>query len=218
MTTLAQLNERIKRAKEDEELKISLEKIIAEKEKEKQTLVELANYLVKRYKNIKAYAQEHRKRVKSIVDLAIEQAGDLVPDADVKGIHMDPTEDGKVYVCNGDGNDVNAREGGGYRAVLGALLRYAALKSQPDALQFIIYDEYFFTLSDVTTSAMQTIFEKMKEDISVVVIEQRRNVMAGITDKEFTFTKVGPKHSVITDTTGKMQEEVPNEVVAGIGQ
>ena len=80
----------------------------------------------------------------------------------------------------------------------------------------MLFDEYFFTLSDVTTAAMQGIFCKMKEDgITVGVIEQRRNVMAGITDREYTFRKLGDNNSIITDTTpkGYYEEEVDNNAV-----
>ena len=81
------------------------------------------------------------------------------------------------------------REGGGYRAILGALLRYACLKAQPDALQMILFDEYFFTLSDTTTYAMKDVFTAMKKDMTIVCIEQRKNAMDGILDTEYLFSK-----------------------------
>lgn len=216
VSMIATLRERIQTAKENEKLRNELQERIDVRTKDREELVGLANYLVRRYKNVKSYAQNHRDRIKSLVDKAIEEAGDLVPDADVKGIHMETEENGNVYVVDENKRDINAQEGGGYRAVLGALLRYAAIKSQPDALQFMLFDEYFFTLSDVTTAAMQGIFCKMKEDgITVGVIEQRRNVMAGITDREYTFRKLGDNNSIITDTTpkGYYEEEVDNNAV-----
>lgn len=163
--------------------------------------IETANHMKDIYKNIKHYADEHQKRAKDILDLAIEEAGNLIPDADADGIHLNKAENSRITVVNGKGQNVNLREGGGYRTLLGVLLRYAALKAQPDALQFIILDEQFFTLSDTTTAMAKPIFEAMKKDMTIVCIEQRRNAMDGICDAEYTFKKIkdeeGRPHTVV---------------------
>lgn len=163
-------------------------------------MTECANHIKDIYQNIAEYERGHREKVQNILDLAIQEAGNLVPDADVAGIHLDRRPDGKVYVVNGLGQDVNLREGGGYRAILGALLRYACLKAQPDALQVILFDEYFFTLSDTTTNAIKPIFEAMKKDVTLICIEQRRNAMDGILDSEYTFKKGSDKNTVVEKT------------------
>ena len=163
-------------------------------------LTECANHLKDVYHNIAEYERGHREKVQNILDLAIQEAGNLVPDADVAGIHLDRRPDGKVYVVNSLGQDINLREGGGYRAVLGALLRYACLKAQPDALQVLLFDEYFFTLSDTTTNAIKPIFEAMKKDVTLICIEQRRNAMDGILDAEYTFKKGEDKNTVVEKT------------------
>lgn len=163
-------------------------------------LRECANHLRDIYLNIEEYERGHREKVQNILDLAIQEAGNLVPDADVAGIHLDRRPNGKVYVVNSLGQDVNLREGGGYRTILGALLRYACLKAQPDALQVLLFDEYFFTLSDTTTSAIKPIFEAMKKDVTLICIEQRRNAMDGIVDAEYTFKKGADKNTVVEKT------------------
>ena len=163
-------------------------------------LTECANHLKDVYQNIAEYERGHREKVQNILDLAIQEAGNLVPDADVAGIHLDRRPDGKVYVVNSLGQDINLREGGGYRAVLGALLRYACLKAQPDALQVLLFDEYFFTLSDTTTNAIKPIFEAMKKDVTLLCIEQRRNAMDGILDAEYTVKKGEDKNTVVEKT------------------
>lgn len=170
------------------------------KRKEYQTRVEYLNQLIGDttetgnhmkdiYKNIKHYSDEHQKKAQDILDLAIEEAGNLVPDADVAGIHLNYTDTSRITIVNNKGQNVNLREGGAYRTLLGILLRYAALKAQPDAAQFMLLDEQFFTMSDTTTAQAKPIFEAMKKDITIICIEQRRNAMDGIVDSEYTFRK-----------------------------
>ena len=161
--------------------------------KEIQDLTECANHLKDIYKNIQSYSKNHQQKARDILDLAIIEAGNLVPDADVEGIHLETGDNKSVYVVDSRGQDVNLREGGGYRVVLGALLRYACLKAQPGALPLILFDDQFFTLSDTTTASMKSVFEAMKRDITIVCIEQRKNAMDGITDMEYRFTKNGYK-------------------------
>lgn len=200
LSAIAVCKERVRKGKENEGKKKSYETQQASIQKEIDELVLTGNHLRDIFKNIQNYNIRHKERVRNILDLAIEEAGNLVPDADVQGIHLNHTENNRVSVVNGAGQDVNLREGGGYRAILGALLRYACLKAQPDALQFILFDEYFFTLSDTTTSAMKDIFEAMKKDITIVCIEQRRNAMDGIVDAEYTFKKDLMKNTTVTKT------------------
>lgn len=152
-------------------------------------LVEASNHLTKIYKNIKHYATEHRESVYKLLDEAIIEAGVLVPDADVAGVHLKKSENNSVTVVNGKGQNVVLREGGGYRAILGALLRYASIKAQPDCLQLMVFDESFFPLSDATTSQMKEILQTMAKDMAIVCIEQRRNVCDGITERTYMFKK-----------------------------
>lgn len=176
------------------------ENILRNTEEQIGDLRETGNHLKDIYKNIKSYNIKHQQRARNILDLAIEEAGNLVPDADVKGIHLQHTENNRVSVVNERGQNVNLREGCGYRAILGALLRYACLKAQPNALQLMLFDEYFFTLSDATTSAMKDIFLAMKKDVTIICIEQRRNAMDGIIDAEYTFKKDLMKNTTVVKT------------------
>lgn len=188
------------RGRANEGRRKTYESKVAQLDEEIGDLIETGNHCKDLYKNIKSYNIRHQEKARNILDLAIEEAGNLVPDADVKGIHLNHTENNRVAVVNALGQDVNLREGGGYRVVLGALLRYACLKAQPDALQFLLFDEHFFTLSDTTTNAMKDIFEAMKKDVMIVCIEQRRNAMDGILDAEYTFRKDLMKNTTVTKT------------------
>lgn len=200
LSMLTVLQDRIVRGKKNEGKKKELETRIAVIDEEIGDLIECGNHINKMFKNIKHYSTEHQKKARDILELAIEEAGALVPDADVRGIHLDKTENSRISVVNDKGQNINLREGGAYRVILGALLRYACLKAQPDALQFMLWDEYFFTLSDTTTGGMKDIFAAMKKDVTIVCIEQRRNVMDGIADAEYTFKKGEDKITTVTKT------------------
>ena len=200
LSMLTVLQDRIARGKANEGKKKELETRISVIDEEIGDLIECGNHINKIHKNIKHYSIEHQKKAKDILDLAIEEAGALVPDADVNGIHLDRTENSRISVVNAKGQNVNLREGGAYRVILGALLRYACLKAQPDALQLMLWDEYFFTLSDTTTGGMKDIFAAMKKDVTIICIEQRRNVMDGIADAEYTFKKGQDKKSTVIRT------------------
>lgn len=200
LSTLTVMKDRIERGKANEGKKKALETRVVALETEIGDLVECGNHLKDVYKNIKHYSLNHQEKAKAILELAIEEAGNLVPDADVRGIHLNTTENSRISVVNSKGQNVNLREGGAYRVILGALLRYACLKAQPEAFQFMLWDEYFFTLSDTTTGGMKDIFAAMKKDVTIVCIEQRRNVMDGIADAEYTFKKGNDKTTVVTKT------------------
>ena len=147
------------------------------------------NSLVDKYKNIKSYSANHKEAAYNLLNAAIIEAGNLVPDADVEGIHLDRTDSNRISVLNGKGQNVNVREGGAYRALLGALMRYATLKAQPDALPIIFFDESFFALSDTTTAEAKPVLQKMSNDCCLVCIEQRRNIVDGLSQRTYEFRK-----------------------------
>lgn len=189
LTALTVSRERADRGRANEGKKIEYQAKLNKLREELGDVIECANHMRDIYKNIKHYADEHQDKAKAILDLAIEEAGNLIPDADVAGIHLHKSNDSRITVVNGKGQNVNLREGGGYRTLLGHLLRYAILKAQPDAAQFMLLDEQFFTLSDTTTNVVKPVFEAMKKDVIIICIEQRKNAMDGISDAEFVFEK-----------------------------
>lgn len=200
LSALTIARDRAARGKANEGKQKMYENIIATNNAKIGDYTECGNHLKDIYKNIQSYSIKHQQKVRDILDLAIQEAGELVPDADVAGIHLNHTADNRVSVVNGQGQNVNLREGGGYRAILGALLRYACLKAQPDAVQFILFDESFFTLSDTTIAAMKDIFAAMSKDVTIICIEQRRCAMDGILDAEYTFKKDQTKKTTVTRT------------------
>lgn len=178
----------VNKGKETSKIAALKEQQLERYKSELKDLMYAAEHIKNIYKNIKAYSVNHSELVEGILTKAIEEAGVLVPDADVGGIHM-VSNNNSVTIVNGLGQDVNGREGSGYRALLGALIRYACLKAQPSSLKFLLFDEYFFTLSDITSNYMREVLEKMKDDILIVIIEQRKHWTDGVINKEFKFEK-----------------------------
>lgn len=200
LNAMAVSRERYQKGKENADKRVQYETAIKAAEKKIESLREVGNHMRDIYSNIKSYSVNHQEQAKKMLDLMIEEAGNLVPDSDSEGVHLITTESNRVSVVNQRGQNVNSREGGGYRACLGALLGYAALKAQPDALQFMLFDEYFFTLDDSTTASLKEILSAMKGDMTIVGIEQRRNVMDGIADAEYTFKKGADRNTIVTKT------------------
>ena len=151
-------------------------------------LIECVHHIDDIYHNILHYSEEHTKTAQEILMRAIEEAAALVPDASAEGVHLHYEKDHAILVTRNE-QAVNDREGGGYRSVLGVLLRYSLLKAQPGAQQFMLLDEQLFTLSDTTTALLKEVLDAMKRDFAIVVIEQRRNAADGIADKEYVFAK-----------------------------
>lgn len=142
-------------------------------------LRETINYIVKEYKNIEQYLINKKELSMEMLGLAVEKAGLIVPDADIKGIHLSVKEK-TARVVNDKGQDINLREGSAFRTVMGILMKYTLIKFQQDCLQIIFLDEAFSTLSDTTSAVMRDFIEALKQDILIVGIEQRNLVYDGI--------------------------------------
>lgn len=184
--------------------------IQATKELERTTFLandfrECMNQMVKIYKNIEQYSADRKKIGLDKLKAAIENAGYIVPDADAAGMKLD--FDGKrATIVNSSGQDMNLREGSAFRTVLGALIRYTLIKSDPAAIQALILDEMFNTLSDETIVTMREYFNIFKEDMLILGIEQRDLVFQGI-DK---ITYKASKANGVTEITlieGEEKEE-----------
>lgn len=170
-------------------------------EQKRSTLKECINYIVQEYKNIEQYLIDKKEFSMEMLKLAIEKAGMIVPDADAKGIHLH-VADKSARVLNGEGQDINLREGSAFRTVMGILMRYTLLKAQPDAIQLMLLDEAFSTLSDETASVMREYLEAFKEDMLIIGIEQRNYLYDGIDRTVFQVLKEKDKGSTVRRITG----------------
>lgn len=191
-------NERYERGKESAVKRIEYENALDKLNREMQEVIDCTNYITERYKNVKAYSLKHQEQVKDILDLSMMKAGELVPDALTEGMHISYGENNTASVVNAKGQDINLREGGAYRAVLGVLMRYASLMAQPDALKLMFFDEYFYTLSDTTAVLVRDLIESMKGDVAIISIEQNGKATDGINNKKFQFLKRADRITEVT--------------------
>jgi len=150
-------------------------------------IVDTATHMKSIYKNIQNYSEEHQRLTNAILDRTISEANAMVPDA-AAGTHI--LFDGNCCsIVDKNGNNINAREGGGYRTILGVLLRYSLIKASPTTLPLMLFDESLFALSDATVESLRDLLNAIKKDMSVIVIDQRSTVVDGIADAEYLFKK-----------------------------
>ncbi len=159
-------------------------------------LTECINYIVDEYKNVEQFLIDKKEVSLQMLESAITDAGMVVPDADTNGIHLS-INDKNAKVLNNEGQDINLREGSAFRTVMGILMRYTLLKAQPDAIQMMLLDEAFSTLSDATAAVMREYLDAFKEDMLIVGIEQRNYLYEGIERTIYRVSKDKEKCSTV---------------------
>lgn len=154
----------------------------------KTQLKEGMDYMVTIYKNIEKYAQDRKELAVALLKDAIAKAGDIVTAANLAGIKLSVGENNaKILFKNGQ--DINAREGSACRAVMGALVRYTLVLTQPDALRVLFLDEGFGVLSDETAIAFKESINAMKEELLIVGVEQHNTLYGDLADCVFYVEK-----------------------------
>jgi len=150
-----------------------------------QDIKDVTNYMVKEYKNIEQYLIKRKELSTEMLKLAIEKVGLIVPDADTSGITLS-IKDKAAHIVNEKGQPITLREGSAVSAILSALISYSLIKAQPDALQFMVFDESFAALSDTTAATFREYLDIFKEDMLILGIEQRNYLYDGI-EKEYVY-------------------------------
>lgn len=179
LSALVQCRERAKVGRENKERAARLQGELKFYESKSKALKECINYIVKEYKSIEQYLIDKKEYSMEMLKIAIEKAGMVVPDADASGIKLEVT-DRSARVLNEKGQDINLREGSAFRTVMGVLMRYTLLKAQPDAIQMILLDEAFSTLSESTAATMRDYLDAFRDDMLIVGIEQRNHLYEGL--------------------------------------
>lgn len=172
-------NERIRIGTVNLQKKLELEKDLKFYENRLQNYKDTFQYMVRIYKNIQKYTEDRKELSMDLLQEAITKAGLIVPDADVKGLHL-VFNNKTARIVNEKGQDVNQREGGAFRAALGILMRYALLSFQTDKCQVMFLDESFSAMSDSTADTMREFINAFKETMLIVGIEQRSYLYDGI--------------------------------------
>lgn len=194
LTAMVQCKERAEIGKANAKKLASLESELKLYKTKQADLKETINYIRNEYKNIEQYLINKKEISMEMLKLAIEKAGLVVPDADITGIHLE-VGDKTARVVNNRGQDINLREGSAFRTVMGLLMRYTLLKTQPGALQILLLDEAFSTLSDTTASTMREYLDAIKDDMLIVGIEQRSYLYEGIERITYIVSKEEDKSS-----------------------
>jgi len=196
LSALVQCRERARVGRENKKRAAELYGELKLYEEKSKTLKECINYIVKEYKSIEQYLIDKKEYSMEMLKLAIEKAGMVVPDADAAGIKLD-VADRSARVLNERGQDINLREGSAFRTVMGVLMRYTLLKAQPDAIQMILLDEAFSTLSEATAATMRDYLEAFREDMLIVGIEQRNYLYDGLERDVYEVVKEEDKVSTV---------------------
>lgn len=147
-----------------------------------------ANFLSEIFKEVKGYINEKKEQNMRNLNEAVYTAGRVVPDADMRGVSI-VIKDEKARILNGDGQDVNSREGSAFRAAMALFIKHTLLDAQPQALKCFFFDEAFSTMSDLTSATVRDFLELFAEDSVIVGIEQHPIIFEGIASKQFEVRK-----------------------------
>lgn len=182
-------SERVRVGKQNEERFEKLNSELATVKSELSNMTACFNHATRLYKNIEEHERMRKEEALSILNGGIAEVARIVPDANMRGMHLQISESNKVRIINSYGQDINKREGGGARTMLGVLLRYTCVTENQDAIPMMLFDESFFTLSDTTTMEARKTLESLSKKTLVIFVEQRSNLLADISDVEFQFVK-----------------------------
>lgn len=155
---------------------------------ERTSLVMTVNHVKDISKNIQDYVNDKKERSTTALRLAIESAGDIVKDADATRFKLE-IEGESVEIVDGEGRDVNEREGSGYRSAMSLLLRQTLMAFQPSALPVIFLDEAVSTLNDASMSELREMIRMLSKHVLIIGIEQRPILFEGLDRVEYSFTK-----------------------------
>lgn len=147
-------------------------KEIEKKEVARDRLRETVNHLSGKRLQIAEYLKRKQEIGLEKFNLAIANAAEIVVDSDLRNMSL-VLEENTAYIGREDKQDVNKREGGAVRSVLSVLIRYIVMKSDPDAIPVLFFDEQFGALSDNSSIEMQTYLKELSQDALIIGIEQR---------------------------------------------
>ena len=145
-------------------------------------------------KNLESFLSNKKNVSLENLKIAISQANVIVPDADCAAVRLEV--DGKdAMVVNERGQDINDREGAGYRTSMGILIRNAVIGFDPDALHVMLLDESFGPLSDESTDRMREVLKGISTKTAIVGIEQHAVLFNGLDYIEYNVQKGADKIS-----------------------
>ncbi len=155
------------------------------------TLITLLDALSEKIKplmtDIQEYITSRRESSLQNINNAIRMTSEIVQDA-ADGVKF-VLEDDEAYIATFDGLDVQDVEGGGYRNTLSAFLRSVVLRSDPEFLQTIFFDEAFAEVSGANSATLSTYLNVLVQDQQIISIEQKPEVASNVPHITYLFEK-----------------------------
>lgn len=151
------------------------------------------------YKDVQKNLDDKKRLALQEFNEAINEASLIVADSNMDGTFLKVNGD-DATLCTPRGHNINKREGGAQRAVLGQMLRYVAMTQQLNVLPLILLDESFFALSENTSVEMRDYLVAMSEHFLIIGIEQKDTLFSGIENKrKFRFYKNNEDQTIIRE-------------------
>lgn len=149
-----------------------------------QYIRQAANRTTEIYKDVKGFVEDKKRLNLDNLNNAIMMAGEVVPDADLRGVFI-ALKDDQARVLNPRGQDLNIREGSAFRASMSLFIRHTLIKADPHALQCLLLDELFATSSDITASNLREYLDDYSKDVVIVGIEQQMSVFESLKTQQY---------------------------------
>ena len=156
---------------------------------------EKVNHCSNIYKNICYYIEQRKTLQLEELENYVRSVSDIVPDADLSTCEI-KHENGKTRVLDGNGHDINKREGGAARSTLGVFMKFCTIKAQPNKIQLLMLDEDLSRLSAETCFNLRPMLMAISKEMGIVGIEQRSITYESIASKAYKVTKSGKVTSV----------------------
>lgn len=161
--------------------------------------VATANHMNKLCKSIKFFLENKKNHSKTMLEDAIHEVSNIVPDADLTDCTI-LHENGKTIILNDKGQSIADREGSASMSTMGLLLKYVCIRAVPNKMQIMFLDEALPTLSVSSIVNIKDLVKEMSKHVGIVGIEQRDTLYAGIATRKYRATK--------TNGYSKIEEEV----------
>lgn len=190
---ISELNMQLGAAEKSKQLK----EVYMSKRASQARTFDLCSYVLEATKPLldetKKYLTEKKKNAMFNINNALRISSEIVPDA-MSGAQF-ATDKGSATVVSPDGIPIQVLEGGGYRQVASALVRYVVL-SATGYLQTMFLDEVFALLNDENSATLSVYLQIMCKNIQVISIEQKDSVYLNVDHTVYRLSK-SEKYSLV---------------------
>lgn len=189
---------RIRVSENNEKLKKQYEEQLARYQnglKMTSTLIDIIKPMVD---DVQRYLAEKKTESMHNINNAIRLAEEIIPEAE-NGVHFQLEKNGEAWLSTADGLEVDTSEGGGFRQISSAFIRFVIANSNPSILNTMILDEIFSLVSPENSATLSQYLSIMMGDAQIISIEQKPQVYSNIDYTKYTFNKIGQYSSVTSE-------------------